>query len=302
MNERFFRVARWTASHHGVISTSDLDAFGVGSSLRHQWLAGHLLERLGPRSFCCPSGEPTWARSLAAAVADLDGAGLVAGRSASRLHRLDEFGESAPELITPRQHRNRRSIVVVRSTNRPFLPGDIVTVNGFRIIGALRTLLDSLLFGFSREETENAVDSAIRLRLVSEQRLRTQVIAQHHQRLNGNSMLLETLVDTGGQSQLERRLLALLRGASIARPMTQKIFRDRTRTVARVDAFFPGNLVIEVSGHGAHATRQQRQIDARRHTELTVRGLVVLTFTYEDVMYRPRRVAEQIRMAVRAAA
>ncbi len=302
MNERFLRVARWTASHHGVISTSDLDAFGVGASLRHQWLCGHLLERLGPRSFCCPGAEPSWARSLAAAVADLDGAGLVAGRSASRLHRLDGFGESPPELITPRLHRNRRSTVVVRSTNRPFLPGDILTVDGLRVTSALRTLLDSPLFGFSREETENAVDSAIRLRLVSEQRLRTRVLAQHHQRLNGNMMLLETLVDTGGESQLERRLLALLRGASIARPMTQKIVRDGTRTVARVDAFFPGNLVIEVSGHGTHATRRQRQIDAQRHTELTVRGLVVLTFTYEDVMYRPGWVAARIRMAVRAAA
>lgn len=302
MNERFLRVARWTASHHGVISTSDLDAFGVGASLRHQWLCGHLLERLGPRSFCCPGAEPSWARSLAAAVADLDGAGLVTGRSASRLHRLDGFGESPPELITPRLHRNRRSTVVVRSTNRPFLPGDILTVDGLRVTSALRTLLDSPLFGFSREETENAVDSAIRLRLVSEQRLRTRVLAQHHQRLNGNMMLLETLVDTGGESQLERRLLALLRGASIARPMTQKIVRDGTRTVARVDAFFPGNLVIEVSGHGTHATRRQRQIDAQRHTELTVRGLVVLTFTYEDVMYRPGWVAARIRMAVRAAA
>ena len=37
-----------------------------------------------------------------------------------------------------------------------------------------------------------------------------------------------------------------------------------TRIIARVDAYFPGGLVVEVSGHGTHASRRQRQIDAQR--------------------------------------
>ena len=72
-----------------------------------------------------------------------------------------------------------------------------------------------------------------------------------------------------------------------SRPMLQKTYRDGTRIVARVDAYFPGGLVVEVSGHGTHASRRQLQIDAQRHTELTLRGLRVVTFTYEDVRDRP---------------
>jgi len=82
----------------------------------------------------------------------------------------------------------------------------------------------------------------------------------------------------------------------------QKTFRADGRTVARVDAFFPGDLVVEVSGHGTHATRRQRQVDAQRHTELTLRGFRVITFTYEDVRDRPWWVIARIREALAMAA
>jgi very-short-patch-repair endonuclease len=84
--------------------------------------------------------------------------------------------------------------------------------------------------------------------------------------------------------------------------MTQRVFRDQHRTIARVDCIFPGNLVVEVAGHGTHASRRQRQIDAQRHTELTLLGMRVLTFTYEDVRDRPAWVASRIAAALQAAA
>ena len=106
----------------------------------------------------------------------------------------------------------------------------------------------------------------------------------------------------GGESRLERWFLRLVREAGIRRPILQKTYRDGTRTVARVDAYFPGGLVVEVSGHGTHASRRQRQIDAQRHTELTLRGLRVLTFTYEDIRDRPAWVMARLRQALAMAA
>jgi very-short-patch-repair endonuclease len=115
-------------------------------------------------------------------------------------------------------------------------------------------------------------------------------------------LLREALVDAGGESALERRFLRILREARIARPMTQRVFSDGSRTVARVDAFFPHGLVVEVAGHGTHAGRRHRQQDAQRHTELTARGLAVLTFTYEDVFDRPEWVVRHIVATLRLAA
>ena len=60
--------------------------------------------------------------------------------------------------------------------------------------------------------------------------------------------------------------------------------------------------MVEVAGHGTHATRRQRQVDAQRHTELTLRGLRVLTFTYEDLRDRPSWVVSRLMEALRSAA
>ena len=202
----------------------------------------------------------------------------------------------------PRAHRRyttrRRGVLDRPAADR----GDIVTVHGLRCLTAERLIVESPLFGFTREETENAIDSAIRLRLVAEQRLRTRVIREHCSGRNGSRTLLDALVDSGGESRLERWFLRIVRQAGIARPVLQKTFRSGTRTIARVDAYFPGGLVVEVSGHGTHASRRQRQVDAQRHTELTLRGLRVLTFTYEDIRDRPAWVIARLREALALAA
>ena len=57
------------------------------------------------------------------------------------------------------------------------------------------------------------------------------------------------LIDAGVESWLERRFLELIREAGLPRPECQVIFRDGSRTVARVDFLFlrrrrQGNLVF----------------------------------------------------------
>lgn len=223
---------------------------------------------------------------------------MIGGRAAARLRGLDDFLAAPPEFLVPRAQRHLTTNGLVCSTGRPLTKADTTTVQGFRCLTAERLLLESPLFGFTQAETENAIDSSIRLRLVAEQRLRTRVIREHCSGVNGSRRLLDALVDTGGESRLERWFLRLVRQAGISRPTLQKTFRDGTRTIARVDAFFEGSLVVEVSGHGTHATRRQRQRDAQRHTELTLRGLRVVTFTYEDVRDRPAWVIARLSDAM----
>jgi len=191
---------------------------------------------------------------------------------------------------------------VVRSTSLPLSRGDVVRIDGLRVLRAERLILDSPRFCFTQAETENAIDSAIRLRLVSEQRLRTRVVAQHSRGLDGGRQLLDALVDTGGESRLEQWFLRLVRQAGLPRPMLQRVYRDGTRTIARVDALFPGGLVVEVAGHSTHSSRRHRQSDAQRQTELTLRGLRWITFTYTDVRDRPEWVIARLTEALRMTA
>lgn len=302
MDERLARLAGITSAQHSVVSLRQLEGLGVDRSLRYQWVRAGRLVRLGPRSFTIAGAAPTWLMSVTAAVLDLDGHGYVAGRSASRMLGLDGFTGPEVEVEVPRAHRRMQSSGVVRSSSVPIGRADVQRIHGLPVLRAERVILDSRLFGFSREETENAIDSAIRLRQVSERRLREGIAGPHSQGAGVGRLLLDALVDSGGESRLERWFLRLVREAGLPKPMLQKVFRDGRRTVARVDAYFPGGWVVEVAGHGTHATRRQRQVDSQRHTELTLRGLRVLTFTYEDVRDRPAWVVARLREALRAAA
>ncbi len=302
MDDSYRHIAALAATQHSVVSTEQLRAHGVDSSTCSKWQRRGLIQRLRPRSFAIAGSAPTFERALAAGFADLSGVGFAAGRTGARLHGLDDFSSDAIEFLVRRTNRGCSTAGLVCSTRRELSSADIVSVRGFRCLTAERLIIDSPLFGFSRTETENAIDSAIRLRLVAEQRLRTRAIRDHCRGVNGSRTLLDALVDSGGESRLERWFLRLVRQAGISRPILQKAYRDGTRVVARVDAYFSSGLVVEVSGHGTHATRRQRQIDAQRHTELTLRGLRVLTFTYEDIRDRPGWVIARLREALALAA
>ena len=302
MDDRFRHIAAIAATQHSVISIAQMHACGINSSTRSKWERRGLIDRLGPRSFAIAGSSPTFQRDMAAGLADLAGFGVAAGRAGARLHGLDDFLSAPSEFLLPREHRGYSTNGLVCATSRPLTKSDIVRVQGFRCLTAERLIVESPLFGFSKAETENAIDSAIRLRLVAEQRLRTRIVREHSRGINGGRPLLDALTDTGGESRLERWFLGLVRCAGIARPMLQKTYRDGTRIVARVDAYFPGGLVVEVAGHGTHASRRQLQLDAQRHTELTLRGLHFITFTYDDVRDRPDWVIARLREALVLAA
>jgi very-short-patch-repair endonuclease len=73
--------------------------------------------------------------------------------------------------------------------------------------------------------------------------------------------------------------------------------------VARVDfAWPPGPLIVEVNGHRTHSTREQLQADEQRRTELTLLGLRVVAFMYDDVIGRPDWVVSRLRLLLTLAA
>ncbi|MCU1503825.1 MAG: hypothetical protein JWM12_3179 [Ilumatobacteraceae bacterium] len=294
----FALIAAQAAANHGAISAGQLAAHGLPVATRTRWVALGVLTHLGARSYAVGGSPSTWERDLAATIIDLDGRGFLAGRTAARLHGLEGFASSAIEVLVPRAHRRIQLDARVAYTSLPLDNGATVIVNGFRCLTAERLILDGPLFDFTRAEAENAIDSGIRLRLVSEQRLRTRVIARHNRGINGGRVLLEALVDTGGESRLERWMLRIVREAGLPRPVLQRTYREGTRVIARVDMLF-GDLVVEIAGHGFHSSRRQLQRDEQRRTELTTLGLRTVAFRYEDVRDRPAWVVAQLRALVR---
>jgi very-short-patch-repair endonuclease len=268
---------------------------GVDASLRLKWERAGRLVALGEKSYALAGSAATWKQSLAAGLADTGEYAVLAGRSAARLHGLDGFHDDLAEILVPRQHRNFRSRSgTVCSTAIEIDGRDTTSIDGLRVLRPERLILDPPLFAFDRAEIENAIDSAIRLRLVSEQRLRTRVIDRHRRGINGGRILLDALVDTGGESRLERMFLRLVRLGKLERPAVQRAYRSGSTVIARVDFEFPGGTIVEVNGFGYHSTRQQIQRDAARQSEIVLLGKQVINFTYDDVRYRPEWVLERL--------
>ncbi|HEY4332689.1 MAG TPA: hypothetical protein VGM78_08970, partial [Ilumatobacteraceae bacterium] len=218
MDERYHLISIIASTQHGAVSHDQMNASGIDRYVRRRWVKRGLIIASGPRSYVIAGSASSWERSLWTASADVGKSGYIAGRAAARLLGLDGFVDDVVELLVPREHRSLRTPHVVRSTTFPLERSDSVTVDGIRCLTAERLILDSPLFGFTRHETENAIDSAIRQRLVSEQRLRTRVIARHRRSINGGRMLLDALIDSGGESRLERLFLRIVRAAGLPRP------------------------------------------------------------------------------------
>lgn len=298
MEGRYLKAARTAAGQAGAISLDQLQGLGVDRRLRSDWVRRAVLVHAGPRSFVIVGAPPTWKQDVWTASMDVRGRGFVAGRSAAQLHGLDGFRNGPVELLVPRAHRGVRSRHILRSTSFALTTADTVSVDGIRCLTVERLILDAYAFGFKRHEIENAIDSGIRNRLVSEQRLVERARSRHRACPKGSRLVVDSLVDSGGESMLERRFLRLLRRSGLPRPELQRVFRDGGRTVARVDAALGGGLIVESAGHATHSTRQQRQHDEQRRTELTLMGHRVITFTYEDCRDRPEWVIETVRQAL----
>ena len=297
MDDRFIALAAAAADRHGVFTTDMAQRLGVSDRLRNEWLALGWITRLGTHTFQFAGSPGTWLMTMASALGDAGPGGLASGRSAAVLQHLDGFVVGPVEIWVPRSSRNRRHAGVTRSSARPMLRGDVVTIDGIRCVSTERLILDSLLFRFTQDEIHNAIDSGIRMRLVNEKRLRRRIVDDLPHNAWHRRTLIDALVDTGGESTLERRFLAIIRTAGLPRPQLQRVYKSGSRTIARIDAEFANRLVIEIAGHGTHSTRLQRQHDAQRHTELTLRGKPVITFTYDDIYARPQWILAILRSA-----
>lgn len=112
----------------------------------------------------------------------------------------------------------------------------------------------------------------------------------------GARLLDHLLVDSGGESVLERRFLELMRRGGLPRPITQAVQRRDGRHVARVVFLFPDHgIVVEVTGRLGHSSPSERARDAQRRNELTDLGVKVYEYTWAQVTERAADVITTMR-------
>jgi len=292
-------LAARAAEQHGVVGRRQAVALAVSRRTMEGARGSGLLVAAGRHSWRFAGTPPSWRGALRAGLFDLGPRALVGGRAAAALLGLDGFAEGPLEFVVPRTDRGRDTGGVVRST-RSLVPTDRSTVDGLACTGAALTVIH--LAGFAgRSATANALDSAMRLRLLSTETLLGRLTQARDHGVAGVELLDDLLTDAGVESWLERRFLALLRSAGLPAPQLQRVYRRDGRHVARVDFdFAPWPVVVEVGGQKGYLTTRERQRQERRRNELHLLGKVVYFFSYEDLTEESGYVVATVRSALDA--
>ncbi len=238
----------------------------------------------------------TWELRVRAGALWLGDTAALAGRSAAAWWNLDGFEPDVVEFVTSHERRSRGG-VAVRLT-REWTAKDLLRHDEVRVTSATRTIIDLAGQGTTARDLERAIDSAIRLRLTSIPTLTKRMSELAKSGREGLPVLRELLLDSGGESALERRFLRLIRMAGLPRPQTQITFKAKAMKAIRVDFLYPEQrVVVEVSGRVGHTSDGDRRKDARRRNELQHRGFAVIEFTTADVMTDPDYILESLGRA-----
>ncbi|MEO7370593.1 MAG: hypothetical protein ABIZ69_07015 [Ilumatobacteraceae bacterium] len=287
MKPKDVRLLVLAQGQHHLISRNDVTTCGLSSQ---EWCdrvdEGAWLS-VAERVFRHAASQLTWEMRVRGAAMSLGRNAAAYGATAAQWWGLDGFVGDQVEFVVPRARRSLDPSVQIHTT-RQWDPGDLLSHRGVRVTSATRTIIDLAASRHSAATIENAIDSAIRFRLTTVVRL-TSRLAELTPGRPGTRLLRELLLDSGGESFLERRFLRLVRSAHLPRPSCQVVHGSNGK-VMRVDfEFRAANVVVEVSGRLGHTTDRDRQKDARRRNALQQEGKV-LEFTTVDVMSAPEYV------------
>jgi very-short-patch-repair endonuclease len=292
------QVAATAARQDGVVSRRQLVDAGVREWSVPRRVRTGLLVPLGPETYRIAGAPESWRGRLRAALLELGDEAAISHRAAAAVHGFDGYPATPVEVTVPRHQRRRELPDVVVHSSRRWPRIDRCRSDGLLVTSPARTIID--LAGRSTgPELERAIGSALRDGGTSETFLRRRLSDLRGPGRDGVRLLDRVLADGVGlgHSELERAFLRLVERAGLERPRCQVTLDVRGERV-RVDFLFERRrLIVEVDGHGTHATREARQRDALRRNELALLGFVVGSFTTADVFERAPWVEDWLRRA-----
>jgi very-short-patch-repair endonuclease len=286
-------IARIAARQHGVVTRQQLLASGLGRGGVHARVSRGLLHPLHAGVYLVGhAARPRLAAEMAAILV-CGSTAAISHRTAAVLWTMPVAAPTETEVtIAGRRWPARAGIRVY--TTRGWAPGDVRELDGIRVTSPAWTLVDigKLL---RREKLEHVVADSLRRRIVS----RTELIREldRHRGRRGVATL-RAVVESGPamtRSAAERRLLRLIRAASLPSPITN------VRVGAHeVDFLWPRErVVVEVDGYQWHSDRAAFERDRLRDAELQALGYRVIRVTWRSLQREPGAVVGRIAAVLR---
>lgn len=272
-----------------VFTRVDLRACGWSDAAISRAVRSGRLLSLRRGQFAAAGEAPSDAGLLAIAAANGSGPGVVSHRSALLLHELPLVGAPPPlpEItVPPRRLGGLADTHLYRATLRD---EDVKTVAGTPVTSVARTIVD-----VARHRPATcavaAADAALHRELVTQAQLDDVMLACWVWPRIRRALRALALVDARAESPLESVSRLILRWMHLPAPMLQARIRDECgRFVARVDFYWPEfGVVGEADGAMKYTDRTVLIAEKHRQEALEELGLIVVRWSWDDVIHRPR--------------
>jgi very-short-patch-repair endonuclease len=282
------------AQNHSLLTSSTVRELGISEARWARLRRDEVWLEMVPGVWRHAATPSTWPLEVRAGSMWLGKEAGLHAAAALRWLGVEGFEGATADFLVPRSRRHVPPWMNIHTTTS-WSRGDVVRKDGVLCSTATRAIIDLAATATPRV-VESAIDGAIRMRLTSVPTLTSRMRELAGPGRTGTRLLRALLLDSGGESTLEREFLKLVRQHGLPRPATQVAYRTDTNLAIRVDfEYLRDGVVVEVSGRRGHASDRDRRHDARRRNELQRRGKKVIEFTTADVLEDPEYVVRTLR-------
>jgi very-short-patch-repair endonuclease len=216
---------------------------------------------------------------------------ILSHRAAAALWELRPPPSGPVDVTVP--GRTRKGTPGIRVHNvRTLHADDGAIVDGIPVTSVHRTLLDYGEVAWF-QQLRHAVDAAERRELLDGRKL--EALYARSRGRHGLKPLREAVAKLSGpapwtQSELERTMLALVRGRGLPEPLTNRLVEGELVDFLWADR----RLILEVDSYLFHKSRERFEADRRRDAKLMLAGYRVLRITQERLESEPQQVLREL--------
>lgn len=284
----------------GVISRQEAAALGVPNSTLDRRIADGIFVRVANGVLALP-GTATRPDITVRAASRYLGA-VISHESAGRIHGFEPMdGQTLSVTVSHRGTNRFPGVVVHQSTD--LLPEHIESNGAWEVTTPTRTLID-LAQVLKPNRLERVVDNALAAKKVDIEETVVMFDSLARKGKRGTRALREILVRRGEEpevprSELEHRVLQLIEGAGLPRPVREFSAPWLKPIEGRVDFAYPEEkIVIEADSRRWHTLFDAFEVDRRRDNAAQLAGWIVLRFTWRMISDQPSTVVSTIRSAL----
>ena len=295
-------LAETASAQHGLFSRRQVLGAGGDDDLIGRRLGSGRWQHVTPGVYSLPGWPSSWRRSLWTAHLDLGATSVISHEAAAALYGLAFFSPGHVVLTIPHGfHQRPAPWEVHQSTD--LRAEDVCLVGGLPVTTAARTLFD-LAAVTTRQRYERVLEDAHVRRLCRLEAVQALYVELRRRGKPGMKVLGQVLQTRGPgyvppESELERKLLTVLRRGGLPAPRRQYPLPWRVGSEARVDLAYPDHKVlIEADGRRWHSRMDQMAADRRRDRDALSNGWRLYRFVWEEITRRPGLVCDTVRAAL----